>query len=106
MNLPFAGQQVSWVWQRGTIRDPNLDARLAQDERGDRSLVAGAITVSQTMCLRIGSFGSTAKRGTQRASGRMDQSLNFRLVMPDEHIRLWQFCALGFHRQPHFPWCE
>ena len=83
MNFPFAGLQVSWVWQRGTIRDPNLDARLAQDERGDRSLVAWAITVSQTMCLRVGSFGSTTKRDTQRASGGMDQSLNFMLVMPD-----------------------
>jgi hypothetical protein len=81
--IVFAGQQVSRVWQRGTIRDPNLDARLAQDERRDRSLVAGSIAVPQKMCLRVGRFDSTTKRDTQRASGGMDQSLNVRLVLPD-----------------------
>jgi hypothetical protein len=101
MNLPFAGQQVSRVWQRRTIRDPNLDACLAQDERRDRSLVAGSITVSQKMCLRVGSLGGATKRDTQRSSGCMDQLLNFRLVLPD--IGFKQFGAKGFQRPAYLP---
>src|SRR5215472_4473955 len=88
MHLALTGQEARGIWQLRAVGNTDLNARLAQDQSRNGSLVPGTVAIPKNTRTRVRGFCCAWKGNGQSASSGVDELLDLGVVFIDQHVDL------------------